>query len=77
MKYTVCISDFAPAAHPLARVRRVHGLSLAQAWRVSERASRRGVKLYGGSIHHDNWGARGGVFPGAYRAATICPDMGA
>ncbi len=74
MKYTVHIHDFAPGAHPLARDRRISGLSLAQAWRVSARASRRGVKLYGGSIHHDNWGARGGAFPGAYRATTIRLD---
>lgn len=76
MKYTVCISDFAPEAHPLARVRRVRGLSLAQAWRVSERAARRGVKLYGGSIHRDNWGARGGALASGYRATLIRLDTG-
>ena len=74
MKYTVHIHDFAPNAHPLARDRRVRGLSLAQAWRVSERAARRGVARYGGSIHRDNWGARGGAFAGAYRATTIRLD---
>lgn len=78
MKYFVTISDFylvIPGA-PRTRIHRVHGLSLAQAWRVAERHARRGVKLYGGAIKRDNWGARGGdVEMRAYRAATISLDV--
>lgn len=72
MKYHVVITDFGD----VTKNWHVRGLSLAQAWRVSERAARRGVKLYGGSIHHDNWGARGGALASGYRATLIRLDTG-
>lgn len=73
MKYHVVVTDFGK----VTKNWHVRGLSLAQAWRVSERAARRGVKLYGGSIHRDNWGARGGALASGYRATLIRLDMGA
>lgn len=43
-------------------VRRSHkGLTLAKARAMCERAARRGVKLYGGAVTRDNWGAMGGA----------------
>jgi hypothetical protein len=46
-------------------------VSLAKAWRIAERAARRGAARFGGSLIRSNWGARGGQFPALYRVATI------
>ena len=59
MKYLVTISDsyLVTPAMPRPRIHRVHGLSLAQAWRVAERHARRGA-------------AAGGETSGAPRTST-------
>lgn len=52
----------------------IRNLSLKAAWRVVERAARRGRNLYGGTVARGTWGMRGGTFPLTYRAAVIKVD---
>jgi hypothetical protein len=76
MKRTVRILDFenlpcceGRSARRLHNDRTIEGVSLIKARRIVERAARRGVKMYGGSIKRDNWGSCGGT--DSYRTAVI------
>lgn len=69
LRYTVRINDFDVTNDTSHRP--IHDLSIRKAWKIVHRAARRGVKLYGGTIAVDNWGARGGRFPRSYRSAVI------
>lgn len=73
IRYRVAITDSWPVGQGRAStcIRVVAGLTLAQAWRVCERAARRGMRRFGGGIVRNPWGMRGGEFPQAYRSATI------
>ncbi len=77
MRYKVIIRHFDPAKSWPIGCREItrRGLTLAKAWRLVERAARRGIKLHGGEIARANWGARGGRFPFAYHAASITLDQ--
>lgn len=71
IRYRVDIHDFGLTP---VRSRTVYRLTLVQAWRLVRRQTRRGFRLYGGTIAYGNWGGRGGVFPGRYRSAVIGVD---
>ena len=71
MRYRVTILDFTGQLPPAWERR---NLTLAQAWRICIRQARRGRNMNGGQVVRENWGARGGDFPRAYRSATIHLD---
>lgn len=68
LKYRVEIQDF---GKDYGRRKMVNNVSLTKAWRIVNRAARRGVKLYGGRVAHGNWGEVGGKFAENYRSACI------
>lgn len=68
---TVTVTDFVPGTVASGRPWVRSGLTLERARRLCERAARRGLRLYGGELVADNWGARGGSLRGAYRSAVI------
>ncbi len=78
LRYTVTIYTGHPTTGPAA-VRPIvrRGVTLAKAWRIVERAARRGVKeaLAMGHrspvLERSNWGARSGPGAVAYRNAVI------
>ena len=74
IRYKVEIETFGMATEPCEPSRVVRNLSLKAAWRIVQRAARRGRNLYGGTIARGNWGMRGGVFPVRYRHAVIKAD---
>lgn len=47
------------------------GLSLAAAWRYARQQAEKGVKLYGGSLHTEEFGIYGGQYPDVLRSANI------
>lgn len=77
MRYTVTVQEFTPQgeSHSRETWHYFDKLTLAQAWRIVERHARRGVNRFGGNIARQNWGARGGAFPNAYRSAVIRIDV--
>lgn len=78
IRYLVDIAAFGTATRPCQdRPRIVRNLSLPAAWKIAERAARRGVALYGGRVERGPWGMRGGEFPARYRSAVIKMDTGA
>ena len=78
IRYLVDIAAFGTATRPCQdRPRIVRNLSLHAAWKIAERAARRGVALYGGRVVRCPWGMRGGEFPARYRSAVIKMDTGA
>ena len=77
MKYDVIVTETAPSpdGHRTKQIRCLKGVSLPKAWSVCNRAARRGVRLFGGQVDRQNWGAVGGqANRTAYRAATIYPE---
>lgn len=79
LRYTVTILDRNAAILPpsASLIRRVEGVTLTKARRIAERAARRGVKLYGGSVERYNWGTEGGFvgFMRPCRSASITMDL--
>ena len=69
LKYDVEISTWKRTSQP--ELRRIENVSLSKAWRIVERAARRGVKRFGGTVSKCAWGANGGKFPGSYTVAVI------
>lgn len=47
------------------------GLSLPAAWRYAREQARKGVQLYGGALHTEEFGVYGGAFPDYIRSANI------
>ncbi len=74
VRYKVEIDTFGMATGPTDPSRVVRDLSLAAAWRVVQRAARRGRNRFGGEVVRGDWGARGGTFPARYRSAVIKVD---
>lgn len=58
MRYGLVICDRDPETEKWAEVRRVANVTLTAAWRESDRAMRRGLRVHGGQIVQDRWGAR-------------------
>lgn len=73
MKWCVEVSDYTEGHNGRHWKQRavIGGLTIRKAWRLAHRGARRGVKMYGGCVVINNWGARGGRFPLSYRSVTI------
>lgn len=73
LKYTVDVVDFIDCK--AQRVRRLQGVTLAKARKITRRAMKQGAKRNAASkaceLRIANWGGRGGVFPSDYRSACI------
>lgn len=47
------------------------GLSLPAAWRYAREQALKGVKLYGGDLHTEDFAVYGGQYPDVMRSAAI------